>query len=416
MATHKELLKAEKKALNKLFVRELSNVRKETHELDQLQKAIVVHVNYGNSKDRTTLEQKYVDSQVVDLLNQYRKKIDDHLPRLRRVKQIEKDIDYAKKYSYYQGSHTFKRLNYEEGWATWKLENAEGIYYPPPLKKYIERLNTTYDDVHLNTVIPVHPMKNKLYPGTYTKNNSLSRRVLHTQKARLNKEVKEQIKVIEISKKELDKATTSILSSCENIGKTISELEALEYQNLCVKQSECFVTYIDQFVALDQVRTKLHQTRIALVHHTSLNTENKIKYINASQTLKKVNYTQDSFAGNLQLALKKYQSPQILEFYDVYTNRSSRERIAKALKKMGKLLAKVDKEKEVVENTQPPKIQQETLNHPVIERAQSNQSINSRRLGVVINQAVANSTNESYIKRNRETAKKVDQPDRSSML
>ena len=86
MATHKELLKAEKKALNKLFVRELSNVRKETHELDQLQKAIVVHVNYGNSKD-----------QVVDLLNQYRKKIDDHLPRLRRVKQIEKDIDYAKK-------------------------------------------------------------------------------------------------------------------------------------------------------------------------------------------------------------------------------------------------------------------------------------------------------------------------------
>ena len=84
MATHKELLKAEKKALNKLFVREL-------------QKAIVVHVNYGNSKDRTTLEQKYVDSQVVDLLNQYRKKIDDHLPRLRRVKQIEKDIDYAKK-------------------------------------------------------------------------------------------------------------------------------------------------------------------------------------------------------------------------------------------------------------------------------------------------------------------------------
>lgn len=115
MATHKELLKAEKKALNKLFVRELSNVRKETHELDQLQKAIVVHVNYGNSKDRTTLEQKYVDSQVVDLLNQYRKKIDDHLPRLRRVKQIEKDIDYAKKYSYYQGSHTFKRLNYEEG-------------------------------------------------------------------------------------------------------------------------------------------------------------------------------------------------------------------------------------------------------------------------------------------------------------
>ena len=387
MATHKELLKAEKKALNKLFVRELSNVRKETHELDQLQKAIVVHVNYGNSKDRTTLEQKYVDSQVVDLLNQYRKKIDDHLPRLRRVKQIEKDIDYAKKYSYYQGSHTFKRLNYEEGWATWKLENAEGIYYPPPLKKYIERLN-----------------------------NSLSRRVLHTQKARLNKEVKEQIKVIEISKKELDEINAKILNSCENIGKTISELEALEYQNLCVKHSKCFVTYIDQFVALDQVRTKLHQTRIALVHHTSLNTENKIKYINASQTLKKVNYTQDSFAGNLQLALKKYQSPQILDFYDAYTNRRSRERIAKALKKMGKLLAKVDKEKEVVENTQAPKIEQETLNHPVIERAQNNQSINSRRLGVVINQAVANSTNESYIKRNRKTAKKVGQPDRSSTL
>lgn len=67
--------------------------------------------------------------------------------------------------------------------------------------------------------------------------------------------------------------------------------------------------------------------------------------------------------------LKKYQSPQILEFYDVYTNRSSRERIAKALKKMGKLLAKVDKEKEVVENTQAPKIERGTLNHPVIERA-----------------------------------------------
>lgn len=139
-----------------------------------------------------------------------------------------------------------------------------------------------------------------------------------------------------------------------------------------------------------------------------------MKYINASQTLKKVNYTQDSFTGNLHLALRKYQAPQILEFYDAYTNRSSRERVADALREMGKLLAKVDKEKEVVENTQVPKIQQETLNHPVIERAQSNQSINSRRLGVVINQAVANSTNESYIKRNRETAKKIDQPDRSS--
>lgn len=45
------------------------------------------------------------------------------------------------------------------------------------------------------------------------------------------------------------------------------------------------------------------------------------------------------------------------------------ERIAKALKKMGKLLAKVDKEKEVVENTQAPKIERGTLNHPVIERA-----------------------------------------------
>lgn len=169
-------------------------------------------------------------------------------------------------------------------------------------------------------------------------------------------------------------------------------------------------------MTLDQVRTKLHQTRIALVHHTSLNTENKIKYINASQTLKKVDYTQESFIGNLQLALEKYQAPQILGFYDAYTDRSSRERIDDALRKKDKLLAKVNKEKEVVENTQPPKKEQETLNHPVIERAQSNQSINSRRLGVVINQAVANSTNESYIKRNRETAKKVDRPDRSSTL
>lgn len=416
MATYKELLKAEKKALNKLFVRELSNVRKETHELDQLQKAIVVHVNYGNSKDRTTLEQKYIDSQVVDLLNQYRKKIDDHLPRLRRVKQIEKDINYAKKYSYYLGSHTFKRLNYEAGWAKWKLENAEGIYYPPKLKKYIERLNTTYDGVHLNTVIPVHPMKNKLYPGTYTKNNSLSRRVLHTQKARLNKEVKEQIKVIEICKKELDKTTANILSSCENIGKTISDLETLEFQKLCVEHSKGFVTYIDQFVTLDQVRTKLHQTRIALVHHTSLNTENKMKYINASQTLKKVNYTQDSFTGNLHLALRKYQAPQILEFYDAYTNRSSRERVADALREMGKLLAKVDKEKEVVDNTQPPKIQQEALDQSVIERTQYNQSINSRRLEVAINKAVVNSANGTYIKRNRKSEKNISHSERPSML
>lgn len=416
MATYKELLKAEKKALNKLFVRELSNVRKETHELDQLQKAIVLHINNGNSKDRTTSDQKYVDSQIVDLLHQYRKKIDDHLPRLRRVKQIEKDINYAKKYPYYRGSHTFKRLNYEAGWTKWKLENAEEIYYPSQLKTYIERLKTTYNGVHLNTAIPVHPMKNKLYPGTYTKNNSLSRRVLYTQKARLNKEVTEQIKVIEKSKKKLDEINANILNSCKDIGRTISELEALKHQKLCVEHSKDFVTYIDQFVTLDQVRTKLHQTRIALVHHTSLNTENKIKYINASQTLKKVDYTQESFIGNLQLAFEKYQAPQILGFYDAYTDRSSRERIDDALRKKDKLLAKVNKEKEVVENTQPPKKEQETLNHPVIERAQSNQSINSRRLGVVINQAVANSTNESYIKRNRETAKKVDRPDRSSTL
>ena len=65
----------------------------------------------------------------------------------------------------------------------------------------------------------------------------------------------------------------------------------------------------------------------------------------------------------------RLKSINLPKFYDVYTNRSSRERIAKALKKMGKLLAKVDKEKEVVENTQAPKIERGTLNHPVIERA-----------------------------------------------
>lgn len=416
MPTYMDLLKAEKKALNKLFVREFTNARKESQELEQLKQKITKQIDYGNSKNRPKIEQKYVDGQVVTLLNQYEKKIEKHLKRLRRMNQIEKDINYAKKYSYYLGSHTFKRLNYEPESAKRKMENAEGIYYPPQLKKYIERLNSTYEDIQLNAVLSTNPMKNKLYPGTYTKNNSLCRKVLHTQKARLNKEVTEQVKLIEKSKNELDGITATILNKCEDTGRTISKEKAFEYRQLCVKHSQLFATYINQFVALDQVRTKLHQTRIALVHHTALNTENKIKYINASQTLKKVNYTQDSFTGNLQLALRKYQAPQIFDFYDAYTNRSSRERIADALREMGKLLAKVEKEKEVVENTQPPKIEQGTLNHPVIERAQSNQSINSRRLGVVINQAVANSTNESYIKRNRETAKKVDQPDRSPTL
>ena len=72
---------------------------------------------------------------------------------------------------------------------------------------------------------------------------------------------------------------------------------------------------------------------------------------------------------------------------------------------MGKLLVKVDKEKKLSRIRKRQKLSEELLIIRVIERAQSNQSINSRRLGVVINQAVANSTNESYIKRNRKTAK-----------
>lgn len=419
MTTYKDLLRAEKKALNKLFVRELSNVRKESYKLDKLKEEIVRHINYANSEDRKNLEQKYVNNQIINLLNQYEKKIEHHLTRLRRVNQIEKDINYTKKNSYHQDSYTFKRLNYIPKSCKTDLEYADNTYYPVKLKQYINRLNTTYIDLQLNAVIPVRPKKNKLYLGTYTKNDFLSRRVLYAQKARLNKEVTTQISLIEESKKKLDGLTANISNSCENIGRAISKEKAYEYQKLCIDHSQNFVTYINQLVDLQYVRNKLHQTRIALVHNTSMNIKNKIKYINASQTLKKVNYTQDWLSEKLYLALRKYQAPQVLSFYESYTNASSRQRISDGVKGMNELFAKIQKEKKVVENTQALQslqLSQVSPDHMVSERTQSNQSINSRRVNVLISKALAKSERDSYINRNQKADKNVSHSERRSML
>ncbi|WP_438783735.1 hypothetical protein [Enterococcus sp. AZ191] len=51
MPTYMDLLKAEKKALNKLFVREFTNARKESQELEQLKQKITKQIDYGNSKN-----------------------------------------------------------------------------------------------------------------------------------------------------------------------------------------------------------------------------------------------------------------------------------------------------------------------------------------------------------------------------
>ncbi len=334
MATEKSLFKEEKQALNRVFEKELLVLNKEILELDEMRKKII-EITDSNDSGRSVLQQKFLDNTAIALSRQYEGKVVNHLSSLRKVKRIEREIKFLHESLNKEGSHTFEKLGYNFNSASDKLNNADNLYYPAELKHRIRQLQERHPQIHLKTSIPEIREKTKVLPDIYREENALNRKFLHIRKKRLNHQITILKDLVEENKNSLQKLKSKIPKEYVE-DKPRKQGEKRANQLLCKDYHVAFTNYVTNLSYLCQGIEELYRTRSYLAENLSKSTIDKSKYIDSSQTLKKLGYSQKWLKENYGFAINNYKNIVNTKFYQTYSVGEKRQKCDDVLQEMCK--------------------------------------------------------------------------------